>query len=74
MQLGLALAGQWGLEVEPLGGARFRDGGAKARAEERGLQVEDLIHQRRSEDQKSAVLVVQKMKILLVWWYGGMIF
>ena len=52
----------------------FRDGGAKARAEERGLQVEDLIHQRRSEDHKSAVLVVQKMKILLAWWwYGGMI-
>ena len=56
-----------------MGGARFRDGGAKARAEERGLQVEDLIHQRRSEDQKSAVLVVQKMKTLLVWWHGGMI-
>jgi hypothetical protein len=47
-------------------------GGAVGRG--RGLQAEDLIHQRRSEDQKSAWLVVQKMKILLVWWYGGMIF
>jgi hypothetical protein len=27
-----------------------------------------------SKDQKSAMLVVEEMKILLVWWYGGMIF
>ena len=29
-----------------------------------------------SKDQKSAALVVEEMKILLVhvWWYGGMIF
>ena len=27
-----------------------------------------------SEDQKPAVLIVEEMKILLVWWYGGIIF
>ena len=67
------LAGEWGLEAEPEGGARFRVE-EEGKSGERGLQAEEPIHQRGSEDQKPAVLVVEEMKILLVWWYGGMIF
>ena len=37
------------------------------------MQADEPIHQRGSEDQKPAVLVVEEMKILLVWWYGGMV-
>ena len=47
--------------------------GRKQVREGRGLQAEEHIHQRGSEDQKPAVLVVEEMKILLVWWYGGMV-
>ena len=52
--------GEWGSEAEP--------------EVERGLGNEERKQEQGSEDQKPAVLVVEEMKILLVWWYGGMIF
>ena len=34
--------------------------------------MEDLKRQRRSEDHKSAVLILPKKKFILVWSHGGM--